>query len=438
LHKDLWGEIAKFSSRNDVLRLRSTGKDMATWVDKSLTGIEVSADDAPAMLRVLGNATNLKHISTLRITACHDGNLPLLISALVGLPHARLHIAISRDRWSWDAFSEGGLVHLRKIAPASLRLSDIGALSVGIAEVIAGLNYPIHLSATSDGSVPKNVLDILARTQRLVSLVIKADGMSDDVAQVLGAHPTLCELRIVSLWPMSITDRALAALASSSTLKTLDFCTTEDFGPTAMAALAINHQLEKLRLGGMYHSFDESLAAALSRNNTLKEIDIQLKNGCGHLAKMTSLEHLTIRGVITLDDARQFAAHAHLKTLYIHRTAIYAGALAVIVSCRVAHLKLEDDVTENLLTDEDVDALLENKTLRSLAMHLRFDQIRSVGHAIRLAAHPTLGELTMRFKRPDGVEEDETFPLFTGAEWLALTKAWGGNRSPSALDVDYR
>jgi hypothetical protein len=437
LHRDLWGEIATFASRSDVLRLRSTGKDMAKWVDRALTRIEVDAENAPAMLRALGKAANLKHINTLEITACHDGNLPPLIASLGELPHARLHIAIRRDSWSWDTFTEAGLVHLREIAPASLRLSDIGPISVGIAEIIAGLNYPVHLFAARDGSVPPNVLQILARTPRLASLVIKADGMSDDVAQRLGTHPTLCELRIVSLWPVSITDHALAALVSSSTLKTLDFCTTEDFGPTAMAALALNRHLEKFCLGGIYHAFDESLAGALSRNNTLREVEIQLKDGCGHLAKMTSLEHLTITGVITLDDAHQFAAHAQLKTLCIHRTAISAGALAVIVSCRVAHLKLEDDVTENLLNDEDVDALLKNKSLRSLAIHLCFDEIRSVGHAIRLAAHPTLRDLTIRYKRPDGVEEGETIPIFTGAEWLALTSAWGRNRSASALDVDY-
>jgi len=397
LHKDLWGEIAKFASRRDMLNLRSTSTDVSKWVDKSITSLTVKADQAPAILAAMGSATNLNHIRSLRIEGCTNESLQTAVQALSVLPHATLDVTLSRDRYVY-ALDAHAVEHLGAIAPASLKLSNFGTVTAAVAQVLARLNYPIHLCTGHVRDVVHDErLQALADIPQLIFLDVMVSAVEDTAAQALGAHPTLTELHLGTHGSHRIvmSDEALTALANSATLRKLHLARIPNHvGEQAMAVLARNRTLDSLCLGCPGDVFEAPVALALSENTTLKTLHISLNAGFGHLARMPSLERLSIGGKISLDDARQFAEHAHLKALHAHCCEFAPGALAVIAGSQIVNIMLTTDPIGTaipVLTDADIDAFLGNKALRSLLLVSPAGPNANTAQAIRLAGHPCLG-----------------------------------------------
>ena len=443
LPKDLWGEVAKFSSRGDVLSLRTASTDMSRWVDRSVTSLKVDANKVAGTLAVVGNAIDLNHITTLRIEHCTNRNLRAVIAALSVLPHAAIDIELVRDRYTWDAFDANSLVDLRDLLPRSLRLSEIGTLTPRMAQLLGQLSYPLHLSGgQSHGRVEEDALRALAGIPHLASLEVTLDAVSDDVALALGAHPELTTLHLNTSWAIKISHSALISLASSSTLKTMCLDDTRDeASKEVIAAFAANGTLESLMLKGFGQYLDEAFAVTMSTNTTLKTLNVPLAAGCGHLAKIRSLEHLVISGEISLRDAEIFSANAHLKSVNCYRTRFEAGALAVMAKSTIEHFTVYAPIAEEgfALEDKDIDAFLSNETLRKLeCLFLPFDAANGVGHAIRLAEHPTLASLNLFCDRPGLLfEEAAAISLFTEVDRAALLAAWGPHRPADALKVNY-
>jgi hypothetical protein len=440
LYGDLWCEIATFSARRDVLNLRSISTDLSKWVDKSITSLSVTADQAPAMVAALGHAKNLNHIRALRIENCANDNLPGVIQALTALPHAPWHVEFVRNPRLLNPLYTLDVQPFSDIAPASLRLSDFCVDTAEMLQGLARLNYPIHLATGHPhGLLHDENLPALANIPHLVSLDVMASAIDDGAAQALGAHPTLTELHLHTdaSHRLVISDRALAALANSVTLRTLHLARVDtDFSEEVIAALAGNRSLAYLCLGGPDDVFDESFALALSRNTILNTLHIAVRAGCGHLAHMRSLEHLFIGGKISLDDARQFAKHAHLRTLHGYRCEFAPGALAVMVGCPIKHITLENPAGNAVfaLTDTDIDAFLGNTALRSLSLVLPTAPNTGITQAIRLARHPTLTSLSIRYLTTLDAEAPRIELDLTLEERTLLAAAWG-QRPTNALSV---
>lgn len=446
LYKDLWGEVAKFSVRNDALSLRSVSTDMSRWLDKSITSLECQATEAGETLAALHNATNLKHINTLRIRNCTDANFSAVIAALASVPDdllATLHVSLMGQRSSWRAFggiaSEGlAMTQLRGLAPASLHFTDISSATPAVALQWASCEYPVHLRMSRMGDVlNNNALGALARIPRLATLDVTVNNVSDDNAHVLGHHSALTDLRLATPWAIDISNDALTAIASSTTLRALYLEGTKQvFGEEVVAAFAQNRTLERLDLKGISRFFDESFAMTLSGNTTLKTLQIPVISGAGHFASMQSLEHLTLGGHITLEDARQFAQHASLKTLHCGHVLFEPGALAELAKTAMQKFMLTVDLAldEAVLTDDAIDAFLSNSTLRSLSLHLPAEEDGEITHAIRLAGHPTLTSLSICYSKPPG-EDVHLVPEPTALQSAELLAAWGTHRPADALVV---
>lgn len=446
LYKDLWREVAKYTSRNDVLNLRTVSSDMAEWVDSAITHLRVSADKAPGLIAAIGNAAHLQHIDTLTVAQCRYDNFPSVITALAAVPHAALHVHLSRTTSSGRLLDEHGLRHLVDIAPASLHLSSFNApFTKAEMRIFAGLGYPLSLSMDFYSTQPQTHLLALAEISTLTSLKINPKAVSDDEAEAFRQHPTLTELSLIGPTHMVMSDKALATIAHKENLETLRIGElTEDIGPRAIAALAANTSLRSLTLDTHYRPLRQPAALALSANTTLRELTLSLVGGCHHLASMRALESLTLRGVgvVSLEEAHQFARAAQLKALDLTGADYASGALPIMASSVVEHLKMAVDV----LSDEDIHALVANRALRSLECKTAYDTDTSIRYAITLAGHPTLERLSLShwddFQRL-WYETDERIdgPGFmrglTDIERIAIYTAWGENRPPAALTLGF-
>jgi len=334
LYKELWKEIATFGSRHDILHLRTTSAEMAEWVDTAITRLEVCAENLDAMLAVIGKTSRLTHLRELHIRDCTSTHIKTVANLLPAQLPPKLNISIT--------------------------------------------SRP-HSAGAHD-----NDLHALAALPQLTSLSIAVTELSDAAAQAFGEHAGLTELRLISRSPIAMSAKALNALASSSTLRTLDIGDTKyEVGPEAIAALTHNRTLQSLSASTFNHPFGAHETMQLSGNKTLKTLVIVVNGGCGHLAKMSALQALTLCGAVKihLEDARQFKQSAHLTTLDITGIPFESGALAIIVGSAVENLS----ISATALTHHDIKALLENRALRSLHCKLRMDFLETVSHAIALA-----------------------------------------------------
>jgi len=100
---------------------------------------------------------------------------------------------------------------------------------------------------------------------------------------------------------------------------------------------------------------------------------------------MRALENLTLGGVGVISQAGQFGRHACLKALDMTGVKCEAGALPLMASSAVEHLKIAVDTP----SDADVATLLANRTLRSLGCKTAYHAVSSAQQAIALAGYPT-------------------------------------------------
>jgi len=312
------------------------------------------------------------------------------------------------------------------------------------ARVLTALNCPISLSKASYRADQDADLCMVASIPSLVLLDIHVENFSDRVAEVFSVHGALAELHLVGRSPIAISDEAIRAITRIPTLRTLYLGgKQDDFSAQAIAAFAENSTIETLRLGGIQQPCNAAASMAMSRNSTVTSLQIALTDGCGHLAHMPNLQHLTLCGsAIDVANARQFEQDAELKTLDISGVRFEAGAFAFMAGSAVDNLK----ISLELLTAQDVEALLANRRLHSLHCVASPYFASTVSHSIALAAHPTLSSLCilhtddpwLRWNEDTyRVEESGPMPRMTVGERSALFAAWGSNRASSRLTVNF-
>jgi hypothetical protein len=434
LYEDIWGEIARFTPRDALLNLRATDSHMAAWVDREITTLKVTAANAPAMLNAVGRATHLKYIERLRIEECNDRNFPPVIAALAQLPHARFNLVIAASWVENLHLTAVSLLLLRDLTPASLKLCCGIQFTHAEAEALAQLRYPVSIQGAFLTERPQEQL-ALASIPVLTNLSIWPHWLDEEGARALSAHPRLTELRILSAGGASISDAALVSIAGSERLRALRVGPTRNvIGMQAFAALADNCTLEILKIGNTGRPVDPALVHKLSTNTTLQALDIAVDEGCGYLAKMVSLQDLTLRcNLLTLDDARMFLQHAHLKRLtFVFNPRFEGGALGTIAGSDVTALSIAHVAP----TADDIQALLANRCLRSLDMALMSDFAETVALTRMLAAHPTLTELTVYYKKTT-YEAPKADRLMTQQERTAMLAAWGDHRSTGSLVINF-
>jgi len=434
LYRDVWGEIAKFSSRDVLLNLRSAAKHMAAWVDRGITSIKVSATDAPAMLAMLGDAIHLKHIDAFRIEDCNDQNFPSVVTALAALSDRPFALTVVESRRRDARLTQASLQLLTEVAATSLEIWLGEEFSHVEAEALAHLDYPVSVQGTFVADAPRDQL-ALAGIPRLTALSMWPHLVDTDGARAFATHPTLTELRCLSTGRLSLSEAALSALAGSVQLRTLYIGSTRhSFGAEAFSALANNRILERLKIGNVARPIDPIFAELLSTNTTLKSLDIPVGAGCGYLTKMPALEDLTLRCTsLNLDDAQLILQHAQLHRLaFVFLPHFDAGTLGTIAGSDVIALRIERVAP----SEDDVTALLANGHLRSLDLDLTSDFAETVAYALALATHPTLTTLTLNYvKKPH--EAPEVNMLMTTEERSMMMAAWGNHRPAGALMVNF-
>ena len=375
LPSELWGEIARFSPRKDLLALRQVSSGVSHWVDKSIKSLTVSGDNAGKMLEVLSKATNLKHIQRLKIHHLRAEQYPTVMQALSKLPLAKIQLSISCDK----TFRLSHVSSLALISPLSLSLDLSYAPTVREAEGLSSLPYTVNIWMNDVVYEETELLNLSAIANMSGLVVVVASHVSDRVAQALSRNPALRDLEITTIHDNAISNEAIAMLASNPALRSLRITDPHHvFDEAVLAALGANRHLTELGLTDYADETTVGIDAAgmmmLSKNTTLEVLHVAAADGVRHLANMPSLHTLILVGSdrhkISAADAGAFAQRARLKSLTLVGSAeqrrahdgYQSGALAKMLGSSVESICL----TRVYVTTSDVTALLANKTVRRL------------------------------------------------------------------------
>ena len=338
LPAEIWGEIARYSSRDDILNLRSTCAAIKPEADTAVSTMTLQGSDR---LRAFTHSGSFRHLTLLRLVDVDDASLHHFTMALMRHPRNNLTLEIENSHQGVAR----GLAALSEVPLAQLRLQNVYLIE----SVLAALErcpFPIALS----GYFCTEEFVGAVRIPTLRQLTSPSTEFDDAIAQAFAQHRGL---RVLSLSACdNLTSRGMADLARIPTLQALSIdeslfwaCPID---ATAARALAANPTMERLSIPSGKRAPSEETVAELSKSRTLKRLEISVCNGTHRLADLVSLEDLTLYGgrngpSISVPIAQAVARLPNLHTLCLNATEFAAGALnTLLAECRAKHLVLQN------------------------------------------------------------------------------------------------
>lgn len=420
LPREIWGEIATFSSRDTVLNLRAVCHMLKIESDQSITRISVRGG---ARLRAFADANAFPLVQTLGLIKCGDADLAYLGAALRRHPRPQLCLVLDQGN---SGITARGFAALHTVSFRSLQMK-FGVLDTADVQALSTLNCPMSITAYCS---PAGLL-AMANIRGLRELWPIRSIFDDRVARAFRDHP-VTDLTLVSC--RYVTASTLQHIAGNQSLRVLNLDSTDAaFDVDAARAFAENQTLKTLAIWHpMHHFLSENACAALSENRGLKVLSMPVPAGIGYLGRMASLRGLHLQGLtegalqaapaIREHDAHALVRGLKLESLRLTRVQFLGDAHAVLLGgIRATTLCL----TETTLDAGAVSALLTNRNVTDL--ELIAVEIDSTD-AIALASHPSLICLSIK------TLNDELDLRFSPEVIQALRAAWqASGRSPLQL-----
>ena len=384
LPAEIWGEIARFSSRKDILILRSTSTSVKFEADAAISTMTLAGTDA---LRAFTHARCFSHITTLRLVDIDDASLHDFATHLATHPRHDLTLEIEN---SYRGVARG-LGSLSAVPLAMLRLHNVYLID-SVRAALGKCPFPIALS----GYFGAGEFVAATRIPTLRTLISPSTEFDDAVAHLVASHQALQVLSVQA--SDNLTSRGIADLAQMPALQALSvdqsFFMARPIDAITARALAANRTLERLSIASGIQAPSEETFSFLSESSSLKMLEISVCHGMHRLADITSLERLTLCGSrtgpsVSTDLARVVARMPNLHTLRLHATGFATGALRVLLeNCRSENLHLQ----RVALLREEVAALLANPHVKVLTL---VNVIASRELLLPLFQHPTFESLTV-------------------------------------------
>lgn len=383
LPNEIWGEIASFSSRTDVLNLRTTSTTLRSQADMSITTMTIADGQG---LRAFSDAGGFEQLETLRIDVIDQASTDYFAQALAARPRPGLTLELMQGY----ANLRTTLTILSRVPLAGLVLKSPN-LDAQVLYALRQFSVPITLI----GRFSQHHYAALSCIPALTSLLVLSPDFGETAARHLSSHDAL---RLIAL-PLTpdVSARCVGLLASIPSLRhwrlnelVYAFCPLS----TAVAeALAANRFLEKLVIRTHSQPISGSSFQALSHSATLKKLEISVCPSLEYLANLTALENLHLDGgchgspPVSQQAAASVASLVKLRSLRLVGTQFAPDALTTLLTVSPAtklylkHVRLDD---------EQLALLMRNMSLRELAL---VDAALTPEQVAMLLAHPTLSKL---------------------------------------------
>lgn len=403
LPDDAWSTVGEFLSREDVLRLRTTDRDMRAVMDPSIPSLTLSS----ACLAAFIGSAGFQSVTTLRVGSLDGAELRALIAHLAAHPRPGMTLRFDGARMEWDAATLAELSALR-LGGLALRLRS--AVSDELAALVP-CGYPIDLEMRD---ATREALGAAANLPTLRRLTSSAVGMDEHLAQRFATRGVLeaLALRIDA----RVSPRTLQTLAAIPSLREcyLNARNAPDIDVATARAFAANACLENLTIVSNGAGLDEDGFAALSRSRSLTTLRVPLRTGMLSLADMTSVSTLVFGGrgtfpyaMLDVATARSIAALPALDSIAFPIMNREAGALTPILKDGTARRLAFSWVTawgnDDFLRPDERAALAANQRLQALSFHQGDLHGPDLDVVLR---HPTIEYVksggTEYRRRPDG------------------------------------
>ena len=387
LPNEIWGEIASFSSRKDILNLRATSSAMTVEAEWAVSTVKL---EGSLELRAFSDACRFNNIKTLHLVDVDNAGLIYFAHALTLHPRSDLTIKVENSYWGVAM----GLDALSAAPLAKICLDNVFLIE-SVTDALANCTFPIELT----GYYSRDEFVAASRIATLTSLSTSSNEFNDDMAMLFASHTAVQNLSLCACASSELTGQGIAHLAAIPSLRTL--CISEVLNrvhPITLAsasALATNETLQSLDIVSSFEPMLEASFFALSRSQTLQTLSISTCAGMEALAHMTSLHDLALSGrcftspPISAPVARAISRMPALRTISFDTVHFEVGALRImLIACAATTVRFKHANFEH----DDIMALLDNVQARALTLV----NVRVMpAHLSLLLAHPTLQQLTI-------------------------------------------
>jgi len=387
LPNEIWGEIASFSSHNDILNLRATSNAMKQEADVAITSIRLKGG---AKIRAFAEANSFPHTRQVNLYGVDNDSLLILARHLSRSPRENLRVTLMSRQGS---ISEA-LGQLARLPLAGLLVSRYHhAEDNGLAR-LTECQYPVELT----GYFTREALISASQIPTLSILYSNALGFDDRVAASYTAHPHLQYLLLYA--NPGLSSRGVADIAAMPALRDLVLYYADKMvaplDARAASALAGNGALETVYIHTGLQCLEGPSFYALSDSQTVKTLRIAICEDMHHIGRMRRLctvmldglgadgrpiTRATAQAMVSLPDLR-FVTLRHARAepnalnlllaesaatnVHLHRTPITSDVLSAILSnIRLETLRLDDSE----ISQEAIGALSQHPTLTNCTVN---------------------------------------------------------------------
>ena len=389
LPHEIWGEIASFSLRTDILNLRATSTALQSQADTAITTMTILA--APA-LRAFSDAAGFQHVDTLSIDVVDHAATDYFAQSLAVRPR----LGLTLDVMHGFANLTSTLTKLSAVPLAGLVLRSPN-LDDQVLHALRHFRAPITLI----GRFAIHQFAALSHIPTLTELLLLSPNIDEAAAEQLSSHGALRSLAL-PLMP-ELTPQCIALLGHIVSLRewrltemVYEYC---PLSTSVAQALAENRWLEKLVIKTYTQPVSRACFHALSTSQTLKKLEISVCEGLERLGHLETLEHLHLNGrcrgspPINQQTAASLAKLVKLRSLVIVGAQFTPGALSTLLTVSPASTLYLKSVS---LTDDHLNALIDNGSLRVLTL---VDIALTQAQVATLWAHPQLVKLRIAGNR---------------------------------------
>ena len=401
---DVWRITAGFSSRADVLSLRTTSRELKAQLDLAVTSVTLRGPDD--LLSFIA-ANSFLRVKDMQLVGPSDAALQALITHLAAHPRLGLTLSLSGNDPALQrpAPIDASAETLRRISALPLNTLQLYVSEAGSGAVVSrqlaalvGCRYGVELFA------PRTMhrLELIAASNlpTLTRLEVRSARLTEEVTDRFAGHPALQVLHVNDM--DGATNPSIEALATIPTLCELRIGgvgkgTIEESAAMALAKLPVLATLELTN----YARLPEAAFAFLARIKSLRTLTIRYQPAMRELANMVSLTRLSLD--VQFERPYEFdpitaatiAGLPKLETFELHllKTADpdTVGALCRNSAFRKFILFIGSDLHEAVLA-----VLVANTRLTELTIH-NFSNVSGFSqHTVdTLRRHPTLYRLTV-------------------------------------------
>lgn len=266
LPREVWGEVASFCARRDILNLRAVGPELQCAIDDTVTTMTLKGNE---QLRMFMDARGFANIETLRLKDTDSDGIAYLAERFAARFSARVDTPLKLELNGSDLGMAQSIVNLQRLPLAGLRI-HAAFMARGAVAALINCVYPVQLQ----GLLSTDKLLAASCIGSLTSLRNEARFFDDGMARVFSDQPALESLACLVSSSFSARGAASIALIPKLRVLDLDLLSGEAITPAAARVWAAKPGLETLRLLTHFQPVPEESISILAASETLQRLRV--------------------------------------------------------------------------------------------------------------------------------------------------------------------